>query len=83
MIFGRYGETGPAALLRFVGGMAIYKVHLETTQCHPESFDKLKIDSAKDLEILRFAPQNDTQKQGFRLDTNLSAAQYYGADPAD
>lgn len=42
------------------------------------------LSEAKEPEILRsFAPQNDTQELGFRLDTNLSAAQHYGADPAD
>ena len=38
--------------------------------CHPESFDKLKINSAKDLEILRRpalsgTPQNDNRDEGF------------------
>jgi len=39
--------------------------------CHPEPFDKLKINSAKDLEILRRPaynggnPQNDNRKQDF------------------
>ncbi len=47
----------------------------KATLCHPEPFDGLRIDSAKDLEILRRpaicgTPQNDTQNQGFRMETN-------------
>ncbi len=54
--------------------------HPETTQCHYEPFDALRTDSVKNLigpsdnGILRRPAmgepsQNDTQKQGFRMDT--------------
>jgi hypothetical protein len=46
----------------------------KATLCHPEPFDGLRIDSVKDLEILRRpaaggTPQNDMQEHGFRMDT--------------
>jgi hypothetical protein len=43
----------------------------ESMHCHPEPFGKLKINSAKDLEILRrYTPHNDTQDVGFRMNTS-------------
>ena len=49
-------------------------MHPETGKCHPEPFDGLRIDSAKDLEILRrVTPQNDTQGSSFRMGTNSSS----------
>ncbi len=57
----------------------LVSVHPETTQCHSEPFDGLRIDSAKNLsdpsnnEILRRqAPQNDSPKQDFRMDTSYT-----------
>ena len=48
----------------------LFSFHPETPSCHSESFGKLRINSAKDLEILRrFAPQNDNRETSFRMDT--------------
>ena len=64
-----------------VGLQVAVSVHPETSLCHSEPFDGLRINSAKNLcgsaiyRILRrpatgWTPQNDTHKRSFRMETS-------------